>query len=431
MAGRYVRSSSYRHVFGEPAKSEGQFQGIRPECKGESGYVACSPEFFAFPSQGGGGPVIVKKYDQPGRLGAGEKKLAVHKNAVVDCQFNPFVDNLLATASEDCFVKMTQIPDGGLTQNITKALVTLGGHQKKVIKIGFNPVANNVIASASADLTAKLWDVEAQEERDSFRTGDTPYWLDWNSTGSQIIITTKEKKFHMYDPRKSGAAQTASSFAGGKSARVIHCDNKGFLFGVGFGRSSSRQYGLWDPRDLSKPLVQKDMDNSASVLIPHYEPDNGLLFILGKGDASIRYFEIVKEAPYLHYLSDFRDSKSQKGGGFVPKRALNVSKCEIARCMRLMPDRVIPVSFQVPRKSDLFQDDLFPDCYAGEPGIESKAWFDGGNGTAPRQSMKPGAVRKGGKTTFTVKKTHAELEKENAELRAKVAKLEAQLKSMS
>lgn len=427
MAGRYVRSSSYRHVFGSAAKLDQQFTSIRPECKGESGYIACSPDFFAFPIVGGGGPVVVKKYDETGRLGAGAKKLAVHRAAVVDLQFNPFVDNLLATASEDCFVKCSMIPEGGITSDINTAVVSLQGHLKKVIKLAFNPAANNILASMSADTTAKLWDIEAQAEVNSMDLGDIPFWFDWNDDGSQAIVTSKSKQFITYDPRQPGAAARADSFVGVKSARVIHCDKVGLYFGIGFGRSSARQYGIWDPRNTAKPLVHKDLDQSASVFIPHWDPDNGIIYLLGKGDSSIRYFELTKEAPYLHYLSAFSDNKSQKGGGWVPKRSVNVGKCEIAKCMRLMPDAVIPVSFQVPRKSDLFQSDLFPDAYAGMPAVESKDYLAGKTGTPPRCSMKPGASRKGGKTQFVAKKSPAELEKENAELRAKLKQLEAQL----
>ena len=50
-----------------------------------------------------------------------------------------------------------------------------------------------------------------------------------------------------------------------------------------------------------------------------------------QGDSSIRYFEITSEAPYLHYLSMFSSKESQRGMGYMPKRGLEVNKCEIAR----------------------------------------------------------------------------------------------------
>lgn len=59
------------------------------------------------------------------------------------------------------------------------------------------------------------------------------------------------------------------------------------------------------------------------LTIPHASPS--------QGDSSIRYFEITSEAPYLHYLSMFSSKESQRGMGYMPKRGLEVNKCEIAR----------------------------------------------------------------------------------------------------
>ena len=50
-----------------------------------------------------------------------------------------------------------------------------------------------------------------------------------------------------------------------------------------------------------------------------------------QGDSSIRYFEITSEAPFLHYLSMFSSKESPRGLGYMPKRGLEVNKCEIAR----------------------------------------------------------------------------------------------------
>ncbi len=50
-----------------------------------------------------------------------------------------------------------------------------------------------------------------------------------------------------------------------------------------------------------------------------------------QGDSSIKYFEVTDEAPYVHYLSMYSSKESQKGMGYMPKRGLEVNKCEIAR----------------------------------------------------------------------------------------------------
>lgn len=58
-----------------------------------------------------------------------------------------------------------------------------------------------------------------------------------------------------------------------------------------------------------------------------------------QGDSSIRYFELTDETPFVHYLSMFTSKESQRGGGWMPKRGLDVSKCEIARyfCVLVIP----------------------------------------------------------------------------------------------
>lgn len=75
---------------------------------------------------------------------------------MLEFDFNPFNDNLLATGGEDCHVKVSQIPDEIIKQNITESLVDLEGHERKINVLHFNPAASNVLASASADLTLKI-----------------------------------------------------------------------------------------------------------------------------------------------------------------------------------------------------------------------------------------------------------------------------------
>lgn len=41
-----------------------------------------------------------------------------HKGLVLDIAWNPFDDNMIASCSEDCTVKLWHIPDGGLSGNL-------------------------------------------------------------------------------------------------------------------------------------------------------------------------------------------------------------------------------------------------------------------------------------------------------------------------
>ena len=72
--------------------------------------------------------------------------------------FSPFLDNVIATASNDSLVKVWAIPEFGLTESLGEGdeLGNLVGHQKKVMMIRWNPLANFTLASTSIDQTVKL-----------------------------------------------------------------------------------------------------------------------------------------------------------------------------------------------------------------------------------------------------------------------------------
>ena len=90
--------------------------------------------------------------------------MAGHKSAVLDLDFNPFHEHVIASASEDSTIKIWGIPADGLTETLTEPLVDLHGHGRKVTLLRFHPTANNVLASVSADMAVKVWDgVEINE----------------------------------------------------------------------------------------------------------------------------------------------------------------------------------------------------------------------------------------------------------------------------
>ena len=82
-----------------------------------------------------------------------------HTGPVVDFDFNPFDDNQLASCSEDCSIKLWNIPDGGLKENMNDCKAEVGHHSRKVTHLSFHPTADGVLLSTGMDNSVKLWDV--------------------------------------------------------------------------------------------------------------------------------------------------------------------------------------------------------------------------------------------------------------------------------
>ena len=142
---------------------------------------------------------------QVGRLDPEHGKVSGHTQDVLDIAWNPFDDNMIASSSEDTTVKIWEIPDKGLgKENLSEPLLTLSdSHQRKVHQVLWHPVASNILLSASTDPLIVIWNLETGEAAIEIDCHpDHIYSVSWNTNGSLIATTCKDKKIRIIDPRK-------------------------------------------------------------------------------------------------------------------------------------------------------------------------------------------------------------------------------------
>ena len=85
---------------------------------------------------------------QVGRIDRDAPLVTGHRAAVLDIQWCPHNDDVIASASEDCTVKIWQIPHIGLYRNLDEPVVDLVAHQRRVGLVMWHPTAQNVLLSA-------------------------------------------------------------------------------------------------------------------------------------------------------------------------------------------------------------------------------------------------------------------------------------------
>ncbi|XP_010640517.1 coronin-6 isoform X8 [Fukomys damarensis] len=356
MSRRVVRQSKFRHVFGQAAKADQTYEDIRvSKVTWDSSFCAVNPKFLAIIVEaGGGGAFIVLPLAKTGRVDKNYPLVTGHTAPVLDIDWCPHNDNVIASASDDTTIMVWQIPDYTPVRNITEPIITLEGHSKRVGVLSWHPTARNVLLSAGGDNVIIIWNVGTGEVLLSLDDlhPDIIHSVCWNSNGSLLATTCKDKTLRIIDPRKS---------------QVV-------------------------ANNFEEPVALQEMDTSNGVLLPFYDPDSSIVYLCGKGDSSIRYFEITDEPPFVHYLNTFSSKEPQRGMGFMPKRGLDVSKCEIARFYKLHERKCEPIIMTVPRKSDLFQDDLYPDTPGPEAALEADEWLSGQDAEPVLISLRDGYV---------------------------------------
>jgi len=377
---KFVRASKYRHVFGNSAKREQCYENIRVSRNAwDTNLCKANPKFISVNLEAsGGGQFAVLLHEQVGKLPNDLPVISGHSGAVLDTDFNPYNDYVIASCAEDCKVMVWSLPEQGLTENLNTPVLVFDKHTRKVGHVLFHPTADNVLLSSGADLLIKLYDIQKGLEKQEI-TGhlDIVNSVTWNYDGSMIATTSKDKKLRVIDPRANKTVQETFAHQGVKGTRVCWLGDSDRLLTTGFSKTSDRQYMIWDAKNLSEPLKTENIDTQSGGLIPWYDNDTKMLYLAGKGDGNIRYYEFVDEAPYMHFLSEFKSSDPQRGLAFLPKRACNVNECEVARVFKVHPDRIEPISLKVPRKSDQFQADIFPDTVGDKPALTADKWFSG------------------------------------------------------
>lgn len=396
MSRTIVRNSKFRHVFGQALRKEQCFDNVRiTKNSWDSNFCAVNPKFVAIVTEAaGGGAFLVLTHKQTGKIDPNAPSVCGHKGPVLDIQWCPFDDNIIASASDDAIVRVWCIPDGGLIRPLTEPAAELVGHQRRVGMVLWHPSAENILLSSGSDNRIIIWDVGTAEAITVIDHPDFPFHCAFNWDGSRLVTTCKDRKIRIYDARSGEIEAEGEGHEGAKPQRVVYLKND-LILTTGFSRMSERQYALRSESSLSECIVLEVLDTSNGVLFPFYDPDVNLLYLCAKGDSNMRYFEITDEPPFIHYINTYQSTEPQRGMGWMPKRGCDVLSCEIARFYKLHTKGLVEVlTFTVPRKSDLFQDDIYPDTQADIPALTAEEWIAGETKPPVLFSLREGYQRK-------------------------------------
>lgn len=394
------RSSKFRHVFGKAATKESCYDGV-PITRSvqDNNFCAVNPRFLAVITEcAGGGAFLVLSVHHTGKVDPHHPRVSGHRGNVLDVKWNPFNDYCIASCSEDATVKVWEIPPHGVLKTLTVPWKELQGHSRRVGLIEWHPTANNILFSTAYDYKVMIWNLDCPEQviKNPVRTishhTDVVLSMSFNTDGSLFATTCKDRKVRLMEPRSGNLLQEANCKTH-KASKVMFLGNMKMLFTSGTSRWNHRQMALWDQDDLSVPLLEENLDGSSGVLFPFYDPDTHMLYLAGKGDGNIRYYEISSEKPYVHYLTEYRSHLPQKGMGVMPKRGLDVSSCEVFRFYKLVTIKSLiePLSMIVPRRSESYQEDIYPMTAGNKPALSADEWLSGIDKGPVLMSLKPGS----------------------------------------
>ncbi|WVQ76929.1 hypothetical protein IAR50_006608 [Cryptococcus sp. DSM 104548] len=393
---RFVRPSKYRHVYG--SKSKVNYENVKISGSAwDTDLVAAGGKYLSvnWQASGGGAFVVLPLFSPvtppkpegfPTKLPDIVPLARGHTAAVLDTAWNPFDDNVVASAGEDGKIFVWKVEDSlfeGWGEDHWEpkdlspaAKFSAGG--RKVGQVIFHPTSSNLLTSASGDHLVRLWDISSsspnpeivlQGHKDGIQS------IAWNAIGTTLATTCRDKKLRLFDPRAGKeAVRITDGHSGVKGSRVVWLGDRDRIATTGFSKMSDRQLALWDTSSLTN-ISTESIDTSAGVMMPFFAEGNDVLFLAGKGDGNIRYFEYENDS--FHFLSEYKTTDPQRGMTLIPRRALDTNENEIARAYKLAGGCVEPLSFIVPRKAESFQADIYPEANSIEAAQTAADFFAG------------------------------------------------------
>mmetsp|Transcript_402 Transcript_402/g.562 ORF Transcript_402/g.562 Transcript_402/m.562 type:complete len:350 (+) Transcript_402:112-1161(+) len=340
-------------LFADPVKEK--FENIKPSTvimdscllKANSKFVGVSW------ASTGGGALAILDVTKPKKMDPEFAKIKGHNGTVMDFDFYPFNENIIVTSSDDTKVRLWQIPEGGLTEDLLEPTAVCAGHQKKTNLVTFNPSAQSICASASFDGTVKVWNLENSSAVNTLSAPDSFMSLEWNYDGSLVGTANRDKKMRIGDVRTGKWTEEINGHEGPKTQKFGWLTGSPYIVTTGFNKSYERQFFLWDHRKFTEPVQSSVLDNQSGTVYPFWDGDCNVLYLAGKGDGNIRYYELADGS--LHSLNQYTSTVAAKGIGFIPKRCVDTTKNELARALKITNNNTIEaVTFRALRKSEVF-----------------------------------------------------------------------------
>ncbi|CAG5115886.1 unnamed protein product, partial [Candidula unifasciata] len=340
----------------------------------------------------GGGNVGFLPHSAIGRQGASLPVIYAHGDFVTDLDFSPFDDYLLATGSQDNKVNLWLLPDENNVCSLSDPVTTLPAFPRRVENVLWNPQADGILAVTS-NTTVKIFNVTGAAGREVFdfsNHGDQIQSVSWKGDGSLLVTSCKDKKIRVIDPRANSVVQEGSGHQNVKDSRVLWLGEKEFILSTGFSQARTREVRIWDPRNLASYLTNMDIDSSTGTIMPFFDPDTNMTFLIGKGDTTLNFLEFTEKEPYLTSAGVDR-TEQIKGAALVPKRAVALMDGEVNRLLVLSQRTITHAPYIVPRKSYRdFHSDLYPDTQDGIPGLSADQWIAGHSAQVTRITLQPG-----------------------------------------
>ena len=371
-----MSQSAYRNLFGEEPRYKYHHMDLS-KASTEGNKMAINNKFMALSWNYDRGGIAIFDPNEYSYGKPDQKLIKGHNGKIFDIKFSPFRSDLLASASEDCTIKLWKIPEEGLKEDLKNDVQMYTGHKRKVSLIAFNPLAEDVMASTSVDYSIQVWNMIKSETYSLCKINGNPTSLDWNENGSLVGATDSEKKITVFDPRANKVV-FSHVVTNGRGQKFVWTGNDTFAY-VGFSKKNEREFKHFDIRKIENNEISRfKIDEQVSLITPYFDHESKLLYTVGKGEANVNVFDFNEPTPCR--CLNFSTGNPASTFCMIDRRNVNYNKNELDKMAKwTVSNEIMYVSFYVLRREVKYEPSLYPPLPTYEPAMTYDEWIGGEN----------------------------------------------------
>ncbi|WWC85325.1 uncharacterized protein L201_000187 [Kwoniella dendrophila CBS 6074] len=319
---------------------------------------------------------------------------------VGDWDLSRLEDNTLIIGNLDGSISVYSLPESPTTSSSLTLRQTIPpASSSPITHVLLHPTTPNIVLVSSISHPLSIYDISPSIDSASITLNikePKGIWsFGWSNDGRKIGVVGKSGNLSIYEPRKSKDPITTKNLTFSnvqplKPCKLVWLGNNQ-IFLTSFSKSRNRQFSLYQISNTSsnttiETIFNENLDTSQGILIPLIDNERKLIYLIGKGDMTLRQLEIspgtslgyqetIHQLPYPLSTSSITLKHQTKS---------DVMKAEIAQILIPIIDKdgdaLIPLSIKIPRRQLIdYHDDLYPDIIGTVPEQTAEEWLKGEN----------------------------------------------------
>ena len=296
-----------------------------------------------------------------------ENLISIDDNPILDMEFSPFDNNILAYVNENNSVIISRLVEQNKKIKLNKNFDVFQSTKNGLNFVNFNPVASNIMCSGTIFGYIDIWDSNNLKEiyRQPPQVKNLTS-LQWSPNGKYISNTTRRAFFNIFDIRdnKYFIQNQIDKFSESGKIYFNWIDDTNIVAISHNGKE--RIMILFDIRNQSQNAKIKEYsfakidEKKETDAIPFVNQEFKLIYSVGKDKSNIKIYDYSSSK--LEKLSqEIIVKESNSYSVLYPRQFLNRNNREIDRIVRCDKDKscIYYVNIKLPKKYSGFNRDLY------------------------------------------------------------------------